>query len=126
MLSGDIARHIQQIYETYGKAQVIADSADPRLIDEIFRYGVNIKKVVKPTIEYSIELMKKQRLNITKQSTNMVNEFYGYVYIKDKNGNSTNQPVDYNNHTIDAARYAAINHLSMRSANRGKYSISIL
>lgn len=126
MLSGDIARHIQQIYESYGKAQVIADSADPRLIDEIFRYGVNIKKVVKPTIEYSIELMKKQRLNLTKQSANMINEFYGYVYMKDKNGNNTNQPVDYNNHIIDASRYAAINHLSLRSANRGKYSISII
>ena len=44
-----------------------------------------------------------------------------YQLKQDKNGNPLNEPVDFQNHGIDALRYVALNKLKV--ANSGKYFI---
>ena len=87
---------------------VYADSADPRLIDEIANKGVIIYPVAKGagSIVAGIEKMKDfDNIFITKHSYNLQREHRKYVWAKDKDGNYINQPEDANNHGIDASRY---------------------
>ncbi|MCX4279201.1 phage terminase large subunit, partial [Muribaculum sp.] len=87
---------------------VFADSADPRLIDEIGLGGVIIYPVAKPagSIIAGIEKMKSfDNIFVTKRSLNVQEELRNYVWAKDKDGNYINMPEDANNHSIDATRY---------------------
>lgn len=87
--------------------KVIADSADPRLIDEIKLRGVKIYDVAKGpgSVIAGIEKMKDMELYVTERSYNLLQEFRKYTWAKDKNGNFINQPIDDYNHLIDAVRY---------------------
>lgn len=84
-----------------------ADSADPKSIDDINRYGFSIKPVVKgsDSIMYGIGLMQEKPFQVTRRSVNLKTELVKYSYDTDKSGNSLNKPIDAHNHLIDAARY---------------------
>lgn len=129
LLSNQIANMIRGAYDRYGNSQVIADSSDPRLIDEIFRSGgINIKPCVKgpDSIMTGIDTMKQQRIFLTKNSKNLIDEFYGYVWEKDKNEQLTNKPDGrFPDHGIDAARYVASWFLSTKKKNYGTYTLSL-
>lgn len=87
---------------------VYADSADPRLIQEIANKGVIIYPVAKGagSILAGIEKMKDfDNIFVTKRSYNVQRELRNYVWAKDKDGNYINQPEDNNNHSIDGIRY---------------------
>lgn len=102
MLSSDIIKTLRP----YG-LKVIADSADPRLIQEIHNGGVKIYPVEKGSgsIKAGLDKMQDMEIYITRRSYNLLEEFRKYVWAKDKDGNYTNEPEDDNNHGIDAARY---------------------
>lgn len=127
LLSNQIANFCLAAYENRGRNEVIADSSDPRLIEEIFRYGVNIKGAVKgrDSIKYGIDIMKQHKIWVTKGSTNLLEEFYSYLYQKDKNGVILSDPIDMNNHGLDACRYAAVHKLGSKGTTHGKYVIRI-
>ena len=84
-----------------------ADSADPKSIDDLNRYGLILKPVTKgsDSIMFGIGLMQEKQFQITKRSTNLKKEFENYVWAKDKDGNEINKPIDAWNHGIDAVRY---------------------
>lgn len=87
---------------------VFADSADPRLIDEISNGGVVIYPVAKPagSIIAGIERMLDfDNIFVTERSVNLQEELRNYTWDKDKNGNYINQPIDKWNHANDAVRY---------------------
>lgn len=86
---------------------VYADSADPRLIDEIALAGIIIYPVQKGggSILAGITKMQSMELFVTKESHNLQTEMRNYVWEKDKDGNYINQPIDAYNHCIDCARY---------------------
>jgi len=96
---------------------VIADSAEPKSIEEIRRMGWQIEPAQKgpDSINISISSLKNYRLNITKRSTNLRKELMNYKWKVDRaTGNPTNEPVDYFNHAIDALRYVALNRLLIK------------
>ena len=127
LLTNQLASHILSAYEEYGRSEVWIDSSEPRVRDEIFRYGINIKSVVKgkDSIINGIDLMKQNRILLTKRSSNLVNEFFSYSWKKDKSGEVTNEPEDINNHGVDACRYVTMMRMSKAAQNKGKYTISI-
>lgn len=90
------------------KALVIADSAEPKSIDEIRLYGVNIQSAIKGpgSITKGIQLVQGKNISVTRRSTNIIKEYRNYVWITDKDGKIINEPIDLNNHTMDAIRYA--------------------
>jgi phage terminase large subunit len=93
---------------------IVADSAEPKSIEELRRMGWTIEGANKgaDSINISISMLKNYRLNITKHSTNLRKELSNYKWKVDKStGNPINQPVDYFNHCIDAVRYVALNKL---------------
>tara|TARA_R110002020_G_scaffold398123_2_gene608195 strand:+ start:1072 stop:2286 length:1215 start_codon:yes stop_codon:yes gene_type:complete len=101
MLNGEIAKSLPK--NTF----IYADSAEPKSIEEIRRHGINIMPVKKgaDSIIFGIQTMQTQSYLITSKSTNVINEFQKYTWIKDKSGVVKNKPIDKYNHTIDAVRY---------------------
>lgn len=87
---------------------VVADSAEPKSIEEIKRRGFNIvgAEKGKDSINQGIDAIKRYPLFIHATSKNLTEEFSSYTWKEDKDGNSTNQPIDAFNHGIDAGRYA--------------------
>lgn len=92
------------------QGQIYADSAEPKSIDEIRKYGHTIYATKKgpDSILAGINLLQEHQLLITKRSINLKKELTEYSWKKDKDGNTLNIPIDNWNHAIDAARYLAL------------------
>lgn len=90
--------------------KIISESADPRMIDEIYNAGLNIHPVEKfaGSINAGLVKMKEFNIKITKRSTNTKKEFENYVYAQDKEGKWLNQPAGGFDHIIDSARYVVL------------------
>lgn len=120
----DIANKLTEIgVDKY--VEIIADSAEPKSIEEIRRFGFNIKPATKgpDSILNGIDILKRHRLHVTKQSVNIIKELNGYKWVTDKDGNKLNKPIDMFNHALDAVRYVALNRLTNKSAS---YNIRII
>jgi len=93
---------------------VIADSAEPKSIEEIYRHGINIKGAQKgkDSINFGIDLMKDYPIKVTKRSTNLIKELRNYSWQVDKEGKKVNKPIDLYNHGIDSFRYATMYQLA--------------
>jgi phage terminase large subunit len=105
------------VLDKVGDKLIIADSAEPRLIEDLRHLGVNIKPVKKGTIESGITRMLDYELIVTPESTNIAKEMNNYIYA-DKGSKLF---VDNYNHSIDAIRYNVIYHLD--NPNAGKYFV---
>lgn len=110
MLSSDI---IAELKAGIPKLKIISESADPRLIQEIYRAGLNIHPVqkFKGSVEAGLTKMLEYNIKVTKRSTNTRKEFKNYTYMQDKEGRWLNVPIDAFNHMIDAVRYVVMNEL---------------
>lgn len=104
--SGMLTNALTDKVRPYG-LKVFAESADPRLVDEIKLRGVNIYGVDKsgPSIKAGIDKILSMDLYVTERSYNLMKELRTYVWDKDKDGNYINEPVDKDNHLMDAIRY---------------------
>jgi phage terminase large subunit len=126
MVTTEIGNKLKSIVGD-NRLEIWADSAEPRLIEELYRMGLNIRPVIKgkDSVNFGIGVLQSYKLHIPKACQNLVNEFYGYEWETDRFGRQLDRPVDYANHLIDAARYGAMMRLSVKAENKGKYNISI-
>jgi phage terminase large subunit len=101
--------------------RVYADSADPKSIEELRRLGWSIEGASKgnDSIMFGIQKMQSEKFLITRNSINLIKELRSYVWAIDREGNSTNKPIDSFNHILDAVRYF---FLSYRKS-QGKYKV---
>ena len=99
---------IAYIREYIGSGKIVADSASPRNIDELRKAGIRVKPAKKgpDSVLQGIQLVRQHVLNIHSESVNVLRELKTYKFLKDSDGEVTNKPVDYNNHLLDALRYA--------------------
>ena len=119
----------QDIHKTFrdvdvARKQIYMDSSEPRLIDELRRMGWNIRPSLKgrDSVNAGIDLLKRYKIHITKESNNAIQEFRNYKWKEDKTGKLINTPEDKNNHIIDAVRYATYSILSR--PNFGRYALN--
>lgn len=89
------------------KALCVADSAEPKSIDEIMSYGVNIIGANKGqgSISQGIQLVQDQKISITKRSINGIKEYRNYMWKTDKDGKTINVPDVGSDHFCDGVRY---------------------
>lgn len=89
---------------------VVADSAEPKSIDEIADHGIGIIGAEKgsDSIRHGLDVMQFQKLYVTARSVNLIKELRNYVWKKDRSGKPLNEPIDLWNHLIDGARYALV------------------
>ena len=82
---------------------IIADSAEPRLIEEIKQSGFNIKRASKPadSVLAGIRLVQDYQLIITEDSINLAKELNNYIW----NDRKAGIPIDAFNHLLDPLRY---------------------
>lgn len=107
----------QLMKDKVGGGLIIADSAEPRLIDDLRYQGINIQPVKKGTIESGIVRMQDYQIILDPQSTNLAKEFNNYCYLN----KASKLYIDDWNHGIDSARYNIIYHLD--NPNQGNYHI---
>lgn len=90
-----------------------ADSADPRLIQEISNAGIIIYPAdkYKGSIMGGLFKMMEYKICVTRSSVNLIKEFRNYVYEQNKDGKFLNEPIDSYNHLVDASRYYTIGRL---------------
>jgi phage terminase large subunit len=125
LTTSDLDKKLKEIVQ--GREEIWADSSEPRLNDELYKLGYNVKPVVKgkDSINFGIQVMNNYKINIPKACQNLTNEFYSYEWDTDRFGKQLDKPVDYMNHAIDATRYVFMMKLSNVATAKGKYVISI-
>lgn len=97
-----------------GGILTVADSAEPKSIDEMKGYGVNIVGAKKKNeslggrenyVKWSIGLVQQQRMSVTKRSTNVIHCYRNYLWETDKDGKILNVPEHTFSDPMDAIRY---------------------
>jgi len=101
-------KQIADLVNNLPKVLCIADSAEPKSIDELILYGLNVVPTVKgpDSVRQGIQKVQFQRISMTKRSTNLIKEFRNYLWKIDKNGKVLNEPEGGLDHALDAVRYA--------------------
>lgn len=101
-------KEIADTLNSLKSALVIADSAEPKSIDEIRSYGVNILPAQKgrDSINQGIQYVQDQQISMTKRSRNGWKEYENYAWKINKDGIVINTPIEQWNHFLDGVRYA--------------------
>ena len=101
-----------------GQNLIVADSAEPRLINELSRH-CNIVPTIKGqgSVIFGISLLQDYDLIIDPESTEIVKELNNYSWLEKK----SQTPIDKFNHCIDALRYAV--SYQLENPNKGEYFI---
>ena len=101
-----IANNVQSM--GYGKERIIADSAEPKSIDQLKGLGLKVKGAEKgkDSVNHGIQFIQDYKIIIHPRCVNFLTEISNYTWDKDKLGNKLNRPIDDFNHLMDAMRYA--------------------
>lgn len=99
--------------------EIIADSAEPKSIEELHRAGFLCKPAKKgaDSVRKGIDLMRRHKMYVKSDSLNTQKEFRNYKWKTDKNNRTLPEPVDEWNHSVDAVRYVCLNRLLRKRAN---------
>jgi phage terminase large subunit len=105
VLNNALAAEVKQRIQNH---PVTCDSAEPKSIAELQAAGIAAYPAAKgkDSVNYGIQWIQQQTIIVDASCVNTINELRQYHWRKDKDGNSIRQPVDKNNHAIDALRYA--------------------
>lgn len=104
-------KSIHDILSNQPRALVVADSAEPKSIDEIYNYGTNIIGVIKgaDSVKQGIAYVQEQRISLTARSVKTRTAYLNYKWLTNKDGVAMNTPDDsvheWSN-SLDAIRYA--------------------
>ena len=101
-------RNIADIIKNLPQTLVIADSAEPKSIDELKSYGISILGAQKGpgSVTQGIQYVQDQRISLTKRSINAIKEYRNYLWLTDRDGKTINEPQGFMDHTLSAGRYA--------------------
>ena len=112
-----------------GKEYVVCDSAEPKSIEELTRCKVSALAAEKgkDSVLFGIQWLQQQKIVVDKSCQNHINELQLYQWKKNKEGEVLNEPIDKNNHLIDALRYGYENErdewIAYQSAKKSRGSL---
>ncbi|QJD95151.1 terminase [Mucilaginibacter robiniae] len=108
--------------------EIIADSAEPKSIEELRRLGWNIVGARKgpDSVKNSIDILKRYPINVTRSSINLRRELERYQWKTDTSGRPTNEPADSWNHLIDPLRYIALNKLKVAGSAKTQSKLPLV
>lgn len=100
-------KQIADLFTNLPRALIIADSAEPKSIDEIKGYGHLIVGSQKGpgSVNQGIQYVQEQKIFVTKTSINTIKEYRNYMWLKDKDGKILNEPSGVWDHTMSSIRY---------------------
>ena len=111
MSTNDI--YLANLFHAGNNGEIVADSAEPRLISEVEALGINIKKCIKGpgSVTAGIKALQDYKIMVDPSSTEIIKELNNYVWHDKKSG----VPVDAFNHRIDPIRYYCYPHIKNTS-----------
>lgn len=89
---------------------IYSDPASPDKISQVANVGYNVMKANKKVKE-GLDRVRRFKLKICRSSANLIKEINNYKYQEDKDGKVIEEPVKFNDHLMDAKRYAIFTHL---------------
>jgi phage terminase large subunit len=97
-----------EVKNMIGDKLVVCDSSEPKSIQELRNYGIRATPAIKgkDSVNFGIQYLQKLQIVIHHTLREAINEFTVYKWREDKDGNVLPEPIDKNNHIIDAIRYA--------------------
>jgi len=100
-----LAEELKKIIE---RDYIKCDSSEPKSIAELRQYELNADGAAKgkDSVIFGIQWLQQQTIIVHKDCVNTRNELAQYKWKEDSSGNAIRQPLDRNNHLIDALRYA--------------------
>ena len=103
---------------------VYADSAEPKSIEEINGMGFNVIPAPKgaDSVRSGIDFLRSQKIFILPGSSHIIKEVSTYMWKKDKNDDPLPEPVKFDDHALDAIRYAIYSHMKQAGAFLGVLS----
>lgn len=106
MKNRQIADHILNLPDP--NVLIVADSAEPKSIDEMREYGLSVTGANKGpgSVRQGIGWVQSQQISVTKRSPNVRKAYQNYMWATDKDGNILNVPDHYLSDAMDAVRYA--------------------
>jgi len=101
-------KQIADVFSVLPKTLIRADSAEPKSIDELRLYGLNVigSQKGQGSVLQGIQLVQQQRISVTKRSTNLIKEYRNYLWQTDRDGKIINEPSHLFSHLMDATRYS--------------------
>lgn len=93
----------------YAKERIVADSAEPKSIDQLKKLGLpNIKAARKgrDSVNNGIQFVQTFKVIVHPRCVNFITEISNYTWDVDRFGTKVNVPIGYFNHLLDACRYA--------------------
>lgn len=105
---------------------IVADSAEPKSIQELKNYGVRyIEPAIKgnDSVRNGIQVVSRYKLNVTQRSLNLIRELRNYKWAEDKiTGMLKNEPAknEHFDHALDAVRYLVSSKLQQRRTGTAK------
>lgn len=115
----DIATFLLDLNEP--RTVIVADSAEPKSIDEIKRYGLRVTPAAKgaDSVIFGIQIMQDQEIYYTSTSLDLIKEQRNHLWKLDKlTGKPTNVPEGIFNHCLDAARYAITDLIGLAASQK--------
>jgi phage terminase large subunit len=128
LMNHQIASIILQDEDISGKTLTIADSSEPKSIDEIKMAGVTILPSVKgaDSVNFGIKVVQAEKIWVTRRSLNTWKEYLNYQWMTDKDDVILPVPMDVYNHSMDGIRYSitSLKHTKPASlvVNRPSYA----
>lgn len=120
LTNSDIDKRLLVEDPTSRRLRLIADSAEPKSIEELRRIGYSrIEGALKgpDSVRNGLDILKRYHLNVTRRSVHLRKELTNYKWRVDRTTNKpTNEPVDAFNHCIDPVRYVALNCIGKPAA----------
>ena len=101
----------------------VADSAEPKSIDEMMEYGVNIIGANKGpgSVNQGIQWVQGQQISVTRRSQNIVKAYKNYMWKTDRDGNILTEPDHYLSDAMDAIRYGLETFRPRKEPEPAKY-----
>lgn len=125
MTNQDIAKMLK--YKGYAKETIIADSAEPKSIQEIKIAGVpriTAAAKGKDSILNGIQFIQNYKIIVHPKCENTLIELNNYVW-DTKQGQTVNKPIDSFNHLMDALRYSCSNMVKPKATLTNKSIFNI-
>lgn len=123
--TGLVNQQIADIINNQPHALVIADSAEPKSIEELRLAGVLIEEAVKGqgSVNQGINFVQSQRISMTSRSIDLIREYRNYLWKTDKDGHIINVPDVGFDHGMDAVRYGLQNFVPESPVIKQDFSV---
>lgn len=109
MQNDELSEELRKRMNNNSNEFVTCDSADPKSISDLCRRGIHAIPSVKgpDSVNFGIQWLQGYDIIIDTHCIWFIKEISNYQWMKDKFGNTLKQPVDKNNHLLDALRYGS-------------------